>query len=319
MKKKQLLTHILSAVLSFAIGISIINAVFYYKYVYKDNIGIPNFSKIEEFDNENIWENVYKYYTEEMENDIDSYHQIYSSNSLNKYLDMRLEPYYEKYGYETVLTSAIENKHNYAKIYAMEKCISIAGSIKINRSYLSEILNKIKITDNNSDEADAKYFEYTKKRLALAKALMKENFKSDSFTKSSSNNVFVWLDEPFGGYGKLRTYSLGEYYSYNDLSIDTNSTLEFITKDMLKIFSDKSNAYIITFKDETIIYDIKEMIRTEWELLPSTDINIESMNYDGHTIKGSFFCADSNILLSDVSVTDYILYPDTGKFEIQRH
>ncbi len=319
MKNKHVLMHIISAVLSFTLGIASVNAVFYYNYKYKDNIGMTDFSQITEFDNENIWQNIYTYYTEEMENNIDSYHQIYSSNSLNKYLDTRLKPYYEKYGYEVVLTSAINDKHTFAKIYAMEKCISILKNTKLNRTYLSEILDKIKIDSNSSDEKETKFLEFAKKRLSLAKALAKEDFSSDQFVKSSSNKVFVWIDEPFGGYGKLNTYSDGDYYSYDDCLIDIDAKIEFITKDMLKVFSENSNAYIITFKNETIIYDIKEMIRLEWELFRSTNINVKSMDYDGHTIKGSFYVADEKIFNPEISLSEYILYPETGIFEIHEN
>ena len=161
MKRNKSLVPLMIFVICFLIGFSGYNTYYYFENIYGFNIGAINRNNITKIDNSNVWNTVHKHYTQTVGINLDTYKEIYTTPSLNNYMDKLLSPYYEQYGYDCVLASGLKSNYKIANIYALEKCCELIGEKKLNKDALLKYLKKVSIEEKSYDMTDEESYYIT--------------------------------------------------------------------------------------------------------------------------------------------------------------
>ena len=315
MNKRKSLAPALIFAIAFLIGFSIFNGYYYIENIYPFNIGNINKSNVSRIDNSNVWNTAYKYYTHTLGMDMSTYENIYNTYSLDSYMDKLLTPYYEQYGYDCVLVSGLKSPHKLANVYAYEKCCEIVGETKINKDALVKSLKKLVIDEKNRTgrEEEKEFITYAKERLNLAISLLSGSVSSNMIAKHSASGAYCWVANGLNKNTRIRIYNKSAYLTARNHYIDRNSTIEFASKNTVKIISDIP--YVLYIGDDVIMYDINARLTGELSRNERKNIFTKDLLFAGHTVSGKYSYTDQADY-SDIPEYSFTFNAESGKIEL---
>lgn len=288
MNKKKLSLPLLIFVLAFIIGFNMFNGYYYLENVYKFNLGFINKSHVSKVSQSNVWESIQKHYSDTLKMDINTYKNIYTSYSACDYIDRLLIPYYEQYGYDSVIASGLESNIKIANVYAFEKCCEIIGEKKLNKEAISGYLKKVSIDNKNYSGTDdeKKYIDYATDRLSLAISLTTNSSSSKMLVKHSDSNTYCWIANGLKNRTRLRFCHKGDYITATNHYITPDSQVEFITKSCIKIMS--SQLYAAYIGDDIIMYDVDYQLSKTLRDYGYEKAKAYDVSFIGSTINGKY-------------------------------
>lgn len=317
MTKKKSPIVLLIFLLSFLIGFCAYNSYYYFENIYRFNIGYINKASISKVDNSNVWNTAKKYYTQTLGIDMNTYADIYKTYSLSNYMDRILEPYFRQYGYDCVIASGLRSPHKLANVYAYEKCCEIIGETKINKDGILKYLKAMKIDERNYSETEEEqdYLTLAKSRYNLAVSLLSGSCSSEMISRNSTSTAYCWAANCLNHKTRLRMYNKSGYLTAKNHYIDTDSKIEFISKDVIKIESSSPYAVYIG-NDEIVMYDINTQIENKVFQNEKKRVFTMDLMYTGHSVSGKYSFEEYREY-SNMPVYEFTLNLDTGELEIK--
>lgn len=256
--------------------------------VYTFNLGYINKDHISKVNKSNVWETIQRHYSNTLKIDTNTYKDIYTSYSVCDYIDNLLVPYYNQYGYDSVIASGLESDIKIANVYAIEKCCEIIGEKKLNKDAISKYLKKVSIDIKNYSGTDEekKYIDYASERLDLAVSLTDESFSSKMLFKHSDSKTYCWIANGLKNRTHLRFCHKGDYITAANHYITPDSQVEFTTKSCVKILS--SRLYTAYINDDIIMYDVDYQLNKKLRESSFEKATIYDISFIGTTIQGKY-------------------------------
>jgi len=305
MKNNEWYIRIICALAGLIVGVSATIGVWYYKEVYQFSFKPISKSAVGDFNDTKFWEKAALYYEQDYRVFFDNYETIYGTYSLSNYLDNALAPYYDEYGYDVVLKSGLESGNKMAQTYCVEKCCEIIGKEKINANALLKSLDKVKIdTDTKTNfEQEQKNIDLAEERLELAKALLSQNFASESIAKSDNGKRYAWVSNVIYGDVQFRLLDNGMYY---DVAFDEYGYIpkefKFVNNNILEVEGDPyfGGVNIVCLSERITVFNLDDVVYSylqeqdaegEYYYYESS-IDADSIKYSDMTVSGDYVDAD---------------------------
>lgn len=267
MNSRGILPKLMCVLLGMVLGITGALGCWYYKEVYKYSLLPTSKSDIKGFENLDFWNKATYYYENDLNIFLDNYYSIYNTYSLYDYLENSLSEYYDKYGYDVIISSGLKSKNAMAQAYCVEKCCDMIGDKKFNKNGILEALDTVKIeTEIKTDfETEKECIDLAEKRLELAKLLFSGE-DGEQISHNEKNNRSAWISNVFWGNKKIRVVDNGIYYSVDYDSEAEPEKMHFISNNVLGIYGEDDYLYdVVTFTEKITLLDIDRMIYSYFE------------------------------------------------------
>lgn len=278
-KKGQTLLRCLALIMGLILGIG----ASYLMWTAKEYFNNP-YQKVSKLDTDKLDKNqflekVTVYFEDQSSVFLDSYVNIYSSYELCSAMDDKLIPYFEKYGYTTILSSGLKSTSKLANIYCVEKCCELYGEgVFDNKTVLSSLKDvKIDKTLHTDNEEEASYINIANERLTLAKALLDGSYSSDKIIKNNTKDRMAWICNLMDFNKAIRIYDYGSFYtSANTFDSLSPIAMKFATEDII-ISNDGYNYILVSIKNSITEYNITQLIHENTDKA-YTDLYIKNVD-----------------------------------------
>ncbi len=252
--------------LGIVIGIAATIGVWYYKENYQFKLFPSSQSEVKAFEDNDFWDKVVFHFEKEGSIFLNNYYSIYNYYLLYDYLDQNLLPYYEEYGYNTIIYSGLTSGNKMAEAYCVDKCTELYGDEKLNVSQLSKALNEIKIDEKimTDNEEEPEYIKLANERLEIAKTIFSGSFDHDKVIKSDNGDRIVWIASSFYGNYKMRILDNGQYYTLEQELYNLPSNMKFLDNSVLLWeYKDEysQDVQFISFSEKITVTDLEESIQ----------------------------------------------------------
>lgn len=266
MKHKEWIIRSISLLLGIVIGIAATIGVWYYKENYQFKLFPSSQSEVKAFEDNDFWDKVVFHFEKEGSIFLNNYYSIYSYYLLYDYLDQNLLPYYEEYGYNTIIYSGLTSGNKMAEAYCVDKCTELYGDEKLNVSQLSKALNEIKIDEKvmTDNEEEPEYIKLATERLEIAKTIFSGTFDHDKVIKNDNGDRIVWIANSFYGNYKMRILDNGQFYTLEQELYTLPSNMKFLDNSVLLCeYKDEYSQDIqfISFSEKITVTDLEESIQ----------------------------------------------------------
>jgi len=259
--KKQVFLRTLSLILGLILGIGASVGVWQIKAYFDNPSSSVSKADVEKFSKSDFWEKATLYFEGETKTFLDNYMNIYRCYGLTDIIDRELLPYFEKYGYTTVLSSGLKSDNKLANVYCTEKCLSLYGEELYDNKEILSALKSVSVDKKNiTNESDESiYIAHAAQRFDLLKAILSENYSDSTIATNNLKTRMAWICDSLNGTEKIRIYDNGVYYTVDGISLSYGTPVRFVSDDAILI--DDISKYIIHLKNSVTLYDIQKLIR----------------------------------------------------------
>lgn len=294
--KKQLILRCTALIMGLVLGIT----ASYFAWHIKEYFTNPreDGSKIttDKLTKSDFWQKTTMYFEDETSSFLDSYVAIYNSYNLSSDMDLKLIPYFEKYGYTSMIVSGLKSKSKLANIYCIEKCCELFGDRRFDYKEILSALNNVKIdkTIITDFEDEATYIHIAEQRLDLAKSLLDESFSSPKISKNNSKTRMAWVSNLMNTDNALRIYDFGFFYTTLNTFSAKNASIYFKEDDTVLL--DDGNTYMVIKIGNSVNEYVINNIISENLNEAYNHLYINSVNISDDVINAQF-----NTTLTDLS------------------
>lgn len=304
--KKQLILRCTALICGLVLGIFASYFAWSTKEYFTNPLNDASKINTDKLQKSNFWQKVTIHFEDQTFSFLDSYVSIYNSYNLSSDMDTKLIPYFDKYGYTSMLVSGLRSDSKLANIYCIEKCCELYGEKTFDTKEVLSALKNVKIdkTIITDDENESTYIHIAQERLDLALSLLDESYSSSKIIKNSQKTRMAWISNLMNSDNSLRIYDFGFIYTTLNTFSTKNSAFRFISDDTILLNDGYTHMVIIIGSSvgEYVINDIiNDKLKEEYNKLHITSVNVSN-----GVITASFTTettADHSFLINKYTIT----------------